>query len=90
MQLSVLLAAALGASGIVAAPTWPQINTDVLNAGGAEAVSEYFNKLAEKVQAGKYTMEAPVCDLSKAVMPNRMWRPHPPPLSVSPLFSFSG
>lgn len=72
MQLSVLLAAALGASGIVAAPTWPQINTDALNADGVEAVSDYFNKLAEKVQAGKYTMEAPVCDLSKAVMPSRM------------------
>ena len=71
MQLSMLLAAALGASGIVAAPTWPKLNADASNPEGVGAVSDYFNKLAEEVQAGKYAMDAPVCDLSKAVMPLR-------------------
>ena len=71
MQPSMFLAAALGASGILAAPTWPHIKTDASSTGGAEAVSDYFNKLAEEVQAGKYVMDAPVCDLSKAVMPMR-------------------
>lgn len=42
---------------------------------GIETVSEYFNMLAQKVQAGKDMMVAPVCDLSKAVMPQRAFFP---------------
>ncbi|EMR72484.1 putative malate dehydrogenase protein [Eutypa lata UCREL1] len=69
MQVSILLAAALGASSIAAAPTWPQVNINSAMTDGIETVSEYFNMLAQKVQAGKDMMVAPVCDLSQAVLP---------------------
>ncbi|CAJ2508101.1 Uu.00g092870.m01.CDS01 [Anthostomella pinea] len=69
MLVSILLAAALGASSIVAAPTWPSLNWDAAKPDGLETVSEYFNMLALKVEAGKQLSSAPVCDMSKAVMP---------------------
>ncbi|RYP89731.1 hypothetical protein DL770_004119 [Monosporascus sp. CRB-9-2] len=69
MQFQILLGAALSATTIVAAPTWPPVNVNAAMTDGIETVSEYFNMLARKVEAGRYTMAAPVCDLSKAQMP---------------------
>jgi hypothetical protein len=63
-----LLASALGAA-VYAAPTYPQLNMDAALPSGLETMSEYFNMLAEKVQANRYMSEAPTCDLSRAVMP---------------------
>lgn len=34
-----------------------------------KVLSDYFNMLGSKVQAGKQMAEAPVCDLSKAILP---------------------
>ncbi|RYO84607.1 hypothetical protein DL766_009859 [Monosporascus sp. MC13-8B] len=69
MQFQILLGAALSATTIVAAPTWPQVNVNAAMTDGIETVSEYFNMLASKVEAGKLMKAAPVCDLSKAQMP---------------------
>ncbi|RYP18589.1 hypothetical protein DL765_003874 [Monosporascus sp. GIB2] len=69
MQFQILLGAALSATTIVAAPTWPQLNVNAALMDGIETVSEYFSMLAGKVEAGKHMMAAPVCDLSKAQMP---------------------
>ncbi|RYP59913.1 hypothetical protein DL769_008332 [Monosporascus sp. CRB-8-3] len=70
MQFQILLGAALSATTIIAAPTWPQVNVNAAMTDGIETVSEYFNMLARKVEAGKNGMAAPVCDLSKAQMPS--------------------
>ncbi|KAI0006942.1 hypothetical protein F4779DRAFT_594332 [Xylariaceae sp. FL0662B] len=69
MHASILLVSALGASAVVAAPTWPSFNWDAAKPDGLETVSEYFNMLAQKVQLGKFMSAAPVCDLSIAQMP---------------------
>lgn len=70
MYPSILLAVALGTSTIVAAPVWPALNVDnVMIEDSLEAVSEYFNLLAAKVNAGRDTPQAPSCDLSNAVLP---------------------
>jgi hypothetical protein len=63
MYASTILATLLGASTVFAAPTWPQVN------GERDAVSEYFNLLAEKIDAAKFLNSAPSCDLSKAQIP---------------------
>jgi hypothetical protein len=69
MYATVLLASALGASLISAAPTWPQLTPDSVSADPAAAVSEYFNLLASKVEAAKAQGIAPTCDLAQAVLP---------------------
>ncbi|KAI1505871.1 hypothetical protein F5X99DRAFT_366387 [Biscogniauxia marginata] len=69
MFASIILAAALGASSIFAAPVWPQLNWDSAKPDGLDSVSEYFNMLAAKVEAGKLMSLAPACDVSTAVMP---------------------
>ncbi|RYP25782.1 hypothetical protein DL767_008288 [Monosporascus sp. MG133] len=69
MQFQILLGAALSATTIIAAPTWPQVNVNAAMTDGIETVSEYFNMLAHKVGGGKFMKAAPVCDLSKAQMP---------------------
>lgn len=69
MYASLLLATALGASSIIAAPTWPQLNVDAAMPNGIETVSEYFNMLAMKVEAGRSMLAAPGCDLSGAQLP---------------------
>ncbi|OTB05231.1 hypothetical protein M426DRAFT_141374 [Hypoxylon sp. CI-4A] len=68
MYASTLLVSLLGASTVIAAPTWPTFNWDAAKPDGLETVSEYFNMLASKVELGKSMAEAPVCDLSKAQM----------------------
>ncbi|TVY78128.1 hypothetical protein LSUE1_G004645 [Lachnellula suecica] len=44
-----------------------------------KALSDYFNLLATKVQAGKSMAAAPVCDLSKASLPTASPTALPPP-----------
>ncbi|KAI0472158.1 hypothetical protein GGR56DRAFT_677997 [Xylariaceae sp. FL0804] len=66
MYASTLLVAALGAVNVLAAPTWPSLNWQAARTDGLSTVSEYFNMLAEKVDAAKLLSAAPVCDLSKA------------------------
>jgi hypothetical protein len=55
----------------MAAPAGPKLDitpkTDVTDA--MSRLSDYFNLLADKVQAAKTAGQAPVCDLSKAQMP---------------------
>ncbi|KAH9909862.1 hypothetical protein F4778DRAFT_21684 [Xylariomycetidae sp. FL2044] len=70
MYASIVLASVLGASSILAAPAWPAVNWDAAKPDGLATVSDYFNMLAQKVELGKYMAAAPVCDLSKAVLPN--------------------
>ncbi|KAI1111755.1 hypothetical protein F5Y14DRAFT_464336 [Nemania sp. NC0429] len=72
----------LGASAVYAAPTWPQVNSELANArGGHEFVSEYFNLLAHKTNDAKHKPSAPVCDVSKAKMPTLSASPLPAPLA---------
>ncbi|KAI0169498.1 hypothetical protein GGR52DRAFT_469784 [Hypoxylon sp. FL1284] len=68
MYASTLLVSFLGASAVIAAPTWPAINWDAAKTDGLDTVSEYFNMLAQKIEIGKLMSAAPVCDLSKAQM----------------------
>lgn len=50
------------------APTYPELGDDIVPRN-LEAVSEYFNLLAHKVQLSRATGFEPDCDLSKAQMP---------------------
>ncbi|KAI3318170.1 hypothetical protein HD806DRAFT_320144 [Xylariaceae sp. AK1471] len=73
MYASTILATLLGASTVFAAPTWPQVN------GEQDAVSEYFNQLAQKIDASKLLASPPACDLSKAQIPTVTVSPLPAP-----------
>ncbi|KAL1879084.1 hypothetical protein VTK73DRAFT_7410 [Phialemonium thermophilum] len=77
MHASVISMAALAACAL-AAPKFPQLDLDAAQPGSLEAVSEYFNLLAYKVQESRYLREAPACDLSKAQQPIAP-TPLPPP-----------
>ncbi|KAI1176143.1 hypothetical protein F4777DRAFT_288363 [Nemania sp. FL0916] len=77
MYGSTILATLLGASTIFAAPTWPQVKPELANSH--EAVSEYFNLLASKIDAAKLLTSATTCDLSKAKIPTVSVAPLPPP-----------
>ncbi|KAI0377459.1 hypothetical protein F5Y04DRAFT_178497 [Hypomontagnella monticulosa] len=68
MYASTLLVSFLGASTVIAAPTWPTLNWDAAKPDGLDTVSEYFNMLAQKVESGKWLSSAPICDISKAQM----------------------
>ncbi|KAI0396150.1 hypothetical protein F5Y17DRAFT_138031 [Xylariaceae sp. FL0594] len=78
MYASTFLAALLGASAVTAAPAWPQIKWDVSDAMGGNAVSEYFNLLADAVQYSR-TTPAPVCNLANAIIPTLTQSPLPLP-----------
>ena len=67
MRFSTLLAPAL-ATLALAAPTYPELGDEAVPRN-LDAVSEYFNLLARKVQITKATSFIPQCDLSKAKMP---------------------
>jgi hypothetical protein len=80
MQLSTLLLSALGATAVYAAPAFPDLNVAAASPEGIETMSEYFTMLAQKVQQSRQMAAAPVCDLSKAVLPEA---PNPlPPVSA--------
>lgn len=78
MRCSTLLASALGASTVMAAPAWPSLNKDAAMPGQLETVSEWFNTLAGKVQAGRAMAINPICDMSKVQLPSSKL---PPPAS---------
>ncbi|GAP87581.1 putative malate dehydrogenase [Rosellinia necatrix] len=78
MHGSTILATFLGASAVFAAPAWPQVKSGLANTIGHEAVSDYFNLLAQKIDVAKLSSFAPSCDVSKAQMPT---------LSADPLSS---
>lgn len=69
MRFSTVLSAF--AVAVSAAPTFPNLNIkDVVNpADTLEALSEYFNLLASKVQLAKVLSQAPTCDVTTAKMP---------------------
>ncbi|KAF9870817.1 malate dehydrogenase [Colletotrichum karsti] len=67
MHFSSLLLPTL-ASLALAAPTYPILNLNAALPGNIEDISEYFNMLANKVQALRYLSAEPICDLSKAKM----------------------
>ena len=71
MRPSVLLTAAFAVSS-TAAPALLNLNVkNTVNPFNAiDSLSGYFNLIASKVQAAKVLSVAPVCDLSKAQMPN--------------------
>ncbi|KAI0201034.1 hypothetical protein F4808DRAFT_460239 [Astrocystis sublimbata] len=81
MYASTILVALLGAtSGVFAAPAWPQVHSDLANTVGHEAVSDYFNLLARKVDLAKLLkFAAPNCDVSKAQIPTLSTNPLPTP-----------
>jgi hypothetical protein len=68
MHFSTILVTAFAAISC-AAPTFPQVNLDAADPKGVEAISEYFNLLASKVQASRLMSAAPICDMSRAQMP---------------------
>lgn len=70
MRLSTILASTLAVFAS-AAPTFPDLNIkEVVNADDTlDSLSEYFNLLATRVQLAKVLTEAPICDVSKAQMP---------------------
>ncbi|KAK1760930.1 hypothetical protein QBC47DRAFT_456617 [Echria macrotheca] len=78
MLASKLLLSALGATAVVAAPVFPDLNMAAALPGSIDTMSEYFNMLAQKVQESKSMAAAPVCDVSKAVLPQST-PPLPPP-----------
>ncbi|KAK0651767.1 hypothetical protein B0T16DRAFT_321564 [Cercophora newfieldiana] len=69
MQLSTLLLSALSATVVYGAPSFPDLNLGAASPDGIETMTEYFTMLAAKVQQSRLMSAAPVCDLSKAVMP---------------------
>ncbi|KAK0626473.1 hypothetical protein B0T14DRAFT_492789 [Immersiella caudata] len=69
MQLSTLLLSALSVTVVYAAPAFPDLNVAAASPEGIETMTEYFTMLAQKVQQSRLMAAAPVCDLSKAVMP---------------------
>ncbi|KAI0021869.1 hypothetical protein F4780DRAFT_735736 [Xylariomycetidae sp. FL0641] len=70
MLASLLFTTVLGASSVIAAPTWPTLmEWSTANPDGLKVLSEYFNLLASKIDIGKALTEAPVCDMSLAAMP---------------------
>jgi hypothetical protein len=73
--LSVLLPLAALTADVLAAPTYPNLNTNAAMPGSIDTVSEYFNMLAAKVEQSRLMTEAPVCDLSQAVLPLSMSNP---------------
>ncbi|KAI0407478.1 hypothetical protein F4802DRAFT_23939 [Xylaria palmicola] len=79
MHGSTILATILGASAVSAAPTWPQVKPDLINTIGRDAVSDYFNLIAQKIDVAKLLPFAPACDVSKAKMPTLSVEPLPSP-----------
>lgn len=72
MYGSTILVTLLGASSTVfAAPAWPQLKSELANTVGLDAVSDYFNLVAQKVDAAKLLSFVPACDISKAQLPTR-------------------
>ncbi|KAL3425947.1 hypothetical protein PVAG01_02738 [Phlyctema vagabunda] len=55
-------------AGVLAAPT-AEFSFGKAGPGEMKVLSEYFSLLGAKVQAGKQMSSAPICDLSKAVLP---------------------
>lgn len=70
MRFSTVLVSAF-AVAVSAAPTFPNFNIkDATNPSDTlEALSDYFNLLASKVQLAKVLNEAPTCDVTTAKMP---------------------
>ncbi|KAI0909001.1 hypothetical protein F4823DRAFT_596699 [Ustulina deusta] len=79
MYGSTILATLLGASTVFAAPTWPQVNSGLINTVGRETVSDYFNLLAQKIDIAKLAASIPTCDVSKAQIPTLSATPLPAP-----------
>ena len=71
MRCSTLLASALGAVSVMAAPAWPSLNKDAATIPGQlETVSKWFNTLAGKAQADRAMAINPVCDMLKVQLPS--------------------
>ncbi|KAH8161369.1 hypothetical protein CIB48_g6877 [Xylaria polymorpha] len=80
MYGSTILVTLLGASSTVfAAPAWPQLKSELANTVGLDAVSDYFNLVAQKVDAAKLLSFVPACDISKAQLPTLSTSPLPSP-----------
>ncbi|KAL2259596.1 hypothetical protein VTK26DRAFT_6686 [Humicola hyalothermophila] len=68
MHASLLLLSGLIASAW-AAPAFPQVVPEVVVPKSVQAISEYFNLLAGKVQESRQLGFAPTCDLSSVSLP---------------------
>jgi hypothetical protein len=75
MRPSTFLVSSLAIFGAHAAPAVPKIDLkNVANPAAAlDALSDYFNLIASRVQTSKVQQVAPVCDLSKTQMPTRKY-----------------
>lgn len=65
---SIILALAALGAGALAAPVTPNLDVAAGTPGGMDALSEYFNLLASKVQQSRTMAVAPVCDMAHAVI----------------------
>jgi hypothetical protein len=73
MRLSTTLIPVLSAVAL-AAPQFPVLNVQAaMPDDGLVTLSEYFNLLAQKVQANKVMSSAPVCDMKNAKLPVGMY-----------------
>jgi hypothetical protein len=68
MRSSIITASTMAALA-VAAPVWPELNVNAVQPDGVNVVSDYFNMLAQKVEESKWMSMAPVCELSRAQLP---------------------
>lgn len=67
----------------LAAPTYPSLDLSAANAqDGVDALSDYFNFLADKTRRYKALDAAPACELSRAVLPTGN---HSPPANSYPV-----
>ncbi|EPE09642.1 malate dehydrogenase [Ophiostoma piceae UAMH 11346] len=78
---SLLLATLASVSTVMGSPAFPELTHNNAIAGAVDTVSNYFNLLAEKVQATRQSAGASTCDLSKAVWPANNVTPALPPPS---------
>jgi len=75
MLASRVFLSALGATAVVAAPVYPDLNLAAAMPGSLDTMTEYFTMLSNKVQQSRLMASAPICDLSKAVLPTSMLQP---------------
>ncbi len=69
MRASTLLVSVLGGAAVFAAPVFPDLNAAEAEPKSIDGMTEYFTLLARKVQESKALGAAPVCDLSRATLP---------------------
>lgn len=83
MRFTILLSAVC-ATMALAAPAYPELNIKAATPTATDDLNEYFNLLSQKISSGKQMAAAPVCDVSKAILPVACMFTQPVTPSVSP------